>query len=934
MKKFFKNAFGIYKSDIKKLSKNWVAIIIAIGLCILPSLYAWINILASWDPYNNTSGIKVGIVNEDSGASLAGTSFNIGDELINTLRENKKLGWTFYDSREEAIEETRNGNIYAAIIVPENFSQRLCTMIDKEPQKPYLDYYLNEKINAIAPKMTDSGVSTLQKQISNSFIKTVVNKVFEVFNKVGIHLDSNKQDIEKYKNIILLIDGDHPNIQKHLDALLDNAQNGMIKIDKKSKDIEFLKNSLQRTIDFTNGISKNAAGLQANLDEKESEVRSNLRLISTVLSDVSKTTSQLSSDITTNKPNVVTNINNAMTDVSVAQKDLETLSNNVKDPTFSKKVSDTTLNAAQTLKQYNTLLKQLSENLDDLDSVNDMLKNLTKLTNTLASEISSLDSTITQSFDDINKGLELLKDLLKLLNDPISNQKDIREQINTILPILNKNSEVFGLAIQLCNNILTQLDKSAANLSGIQSSLISLIDGIQNRLEIKKISVHTSLSSLQNTMISLSGDIRNINYNLKNTSETVQDTLRLTSKKLDSLTKDLERATIVSKYKVPATQNAVATRISNFTPKLTEINKKLDKLQTNISSKNDAEVLLKDVNELAISAQNSVDSILLNMDNEIVPKLQKYLQIASSPSDLARLLDISMGDCASVQNFLQKITNQDSITTQDIQQLRNDMPSLFDKISKFAKFVRQFDDKVSLTQIITLLSNNAETEGDFFASPVQINTNKFFTVENYGAGLTPFYTTLCLWVGTLLLSALLTTRAKNYKLPFTPNEEFIGKYMFYASFGVIQGFIASMGDIFLLRVQVVHPVLFVILSILYSLVFCMIIFTLVSLFGNVGKAIGIIFLVLQLAGCGGTFPIQVTPPFFQKIYKFLPFTYAISGLREAVAGVVYKQVIIDIVALLLVFVLFMVIGLLLKHYAIKALDRFSKKLGQSGIIEH
>ena len=195
----FHNIGRIFMEDLWKIAKNWVAIVIVAGLAILPSLYAWINIYASWDPYGSTGGVKVAVVNLDEGSSIAGNAMNIGAEVSDSLRENDKLGWTFYDTIEEGIQVVDSGKAYAAIIIPKDFSQKMATVLDETPQKPTLEYYVNEKINAIAPKMTDSGASTIQKQITGSFVSTVTEKVFEVLNQLGITLDDEYPKIEKYK---------------------------------------------------------------------------------------------------------------------------------------------------------------------------------------------------------------------------------------------------------------------------------------------------------------------------------------------------------------------------------------------------------------------------------------------------------------------------------------------------------------------------------------------------------------------------------------------------------------------------------------------------------------------------------------------------------------------------------------------------------------
>ena len=241
---------------------------------------------------------------------------------------------------------------------------------------------------------------------------------------------------------------------------------------------------------------------------------------------------------------------------------------------------------------------------------------------------------------------------------------------------------------------------------------------------------------------------------------------------------------------------------------------------------------------------------------------------------------------------------------------------------------------MDIKELINELTMDNSEKSNFLAAPVILNTHKLYPMANYGASMTPFYTTLCLWVGALLLCALLTTKAKNADFEYTPVEEYLGKYLLFATLAALQGFIASVGDIVVLGVEVKQPVLFIGLAVCYSIIFTAIVYTLVSLFGNVGKAIGVVLLVLQLAGSGGTFPIQVTPDFFQKIHELLPFTYGISAMREAIAGVYYETLAKDLVVLGLFFIFFIFIGVLLKKKANAFLHQFSKKLGESGVIEH
>ena len=195
-----------------------------------------------------------------------------------------------------------------------------------------------------------------------------------------------------------------------------------------------------------------------------------------------------------------------------------------------------------------------------------------------------------------------------------------------------------------------------------------------------------------------------------------------------------------------------------------------------------------------------------------------------------------------------------------------------------------------------------------------IKTTDVFPVKDYGSGMTPFYTALSIWVGGLLMVSLLSVDNKHEHLQpiMTKRQVYLGKSGFFFLLGIIQALIVSIGDLVILKASIESPILFVSVAVFSSLVFNSIIYTSVSLLGNPGKAVAIILLVLQIAGGGGTFPIQTTPEFFQAISPYLPFTYSIDALRETVGGIVPEILITKVIILGLFGIGFMVVGYCLK----------------------
>src|SRR5699024_8354162 len=151
----------------------------------------------SWDPYGQTDQIPIGVVNEDTGATVRGEEIDVGQELVDTLKDNDTMDWKFVD-KETAMDNVEYGDYFAVIVVPENFSENLSTVIENDPQKATVEYYVNEKINAIAPKITEKGASVIVEQISSNFISTVNGVIFDMFNDIGLEIEKDLPVIELF----------------------------------------------------------------------------------------------------------------------------------------------------------------------------------------------------------------------------------------------------------------------------------------------------------------------------------------------------------------------------------------------------------------------------------------------------------------------------------------------------------------------------------------------------------------------------------------------------------------------------------------------------------------------------------------------------------------------------------------------------------------
>ena len=191
-----KNIIKVFLNDCKHIGRNVVALVVVMGLAVLPSLYAWFNILSNWDPYGpeSTSNIKVAVAYDDTGINISGMDINISTNIVEALKTNDTIGWVFTDSTDEAIKGVWSGDYYAALIMPADFSKDMVSFLADNMTHPEIIYYTNQKKNAIAPKITDKAKTAVQQQVNATFISTLTEAIMksaDVAENIG---DKNKAD--------------------------------------------------------------------------------------------------------------------------------------------------------------------------------------------------------------------------------------------------------------------------------------------------------------------------------------------------------------------------------------------------------------------------------------------------------------------------------------------------------------------------------------------------------------------------------------------------------------------------------------------------------------------------------------------------------------------------------------------------------------------
>lgn len=585
-----KNILKIISSDFKRIKTNVVAIVVMVGLIVIPSLYAWFNILSNWDPYEAeaTSKIKVAVASCDAGVTIEGAEANIGENIVEALHENNTIGWVFTDTVEAAKEGVESGEYYAALVIPESFSKDMISFITGDLKHPEIEYYCNQKKNAIAPKITDKAKTAVKEQVNATFISTVASTLTDT--------GSNIANSEKWSEL---------------------------------------------------------AG------------RENASMLDVITSRLEET--------------------------------------------------------------YNELITY-----------------------------------------------------------------DI--MLDSLISILDLSESVMGTAEEVTPDISQELMMQQAQLYSLQK----LVDG------------------------------------------------------------------------------------------------------NNIDS-------LAEISDLMSNNINSLNSIL-----DTISKV--YGNVSGDADSFKK----------AVADGKQTVTETKAL-----------LEELMNKLSGIITLADEIQNGDSYGMLSKLLNTDAETLGAFVSSPVEIKTEKLYEIDHYGSAASPFYVVLSIWVGGLILVAIIHTpvlKASDISENTKPYQKFFGRYFIFFAIGQMQTLLIVAGNMFFVNIQCLSPFKYWLACALTSMVFTLFMYSLTVAFGNVGEALAIIFMVVQVAGSGGTFPVEVLPEAYKMIYNYMPFPYAMDALRECIGGS-YGNYYWECIGKLLIFAaIALFIGLILRIPFVKINKAIEKSKESTGVM--
>ncbi len=754
--------WGIFKRDMCHATRNVIAVIVSMGLVVVPALYAWFNIAASWDPYGNTKALKVAVANNDKGykSDLIPVRVNVGETIISTLHANDQLDWQFVKS-DKAIDGVESGEYYAAIVIPKGFSADMMTLFSPDIKHAQLKYYLNEKINPIAPHITDQGATTVVNTIDKTFAKTIA--------QVGLDLASS-----------------------------------ILRYSQSPQMAEYMRN-----------LNGNLTTMADSLSGASQQVTAYSQLLGSANDIVDSTGKLLAS-------------------------------------------------ATKAGKQAQNALKQGKSGATSLTSAG---ANVTSSVNTALDQVSGafdqVAAKVNKAFDAIDKDSDTAASQLTTLSEQVSSGESLYDTYITSLNHMRESVE--------------QLPDS----DSAKQALLEAIDQEITLLEAAK------------------GDSQKLAQQLKDASTQVTQ---------DTAAAERSRKEILNR--ITSAKQSISNVRDDYA---TNVKPKIDALACTVST------LISQTDSMITQLSGTTDSL-----NDVTSSVGTNIaSIRSTLDGIATKLNSS----ATTLNTLITAMNSSDNGAENSNELKS------------------------------LTTSNASTLSTLISAPVALHRVAVYPIANYGSAMAPFYTILSIWVGAIILCAMLkvtiSDREKAHVLglgdtlpriagPSGPgnascwglrlDHEYFGRYAIFALLALLQGTLVCLGDMYFLGVQANHALQFLAVGWLAALVFSNIVYTLTVSFGDIGKAVAVVLLVMQVAGSGGTFPIETLPKFFQMLYPFLPFPHAIDAMHAAMAGSYGNEYLLDMVYLSLFLIPSLLLGLVLRKPVIRLNNWVSRNLESTKVM--
>ncbi|MGH4051741.1 MAG: YhgE/Pip domain-containing protein [Clostridium sp.] len=929
------NFLKVAQRDISSIFRNRFIRVSVIAIIIVPLLYSLLYLAAFWDPYARIKDMPVAVVNLDKGSTKDGLKVNYGQDLVKNLKSKGAVGWKFV-KKQQAEDGVRGKDYYAMFVIPQNFSTNALSATKGKPEQATILYSANEKKNFLAAQINGKVLDQLKSELTKSMSKEYTAAVFDSLYVIKGGMKAASDGTEQ------LADG------------LVTAKDGTSQLEVGTKQ---LNNKLP---ELSDGVEKLLAG-STTLTSKLGSLKNQVPEMASGVGMLSSGANQLNNGLLgLNKqvPTMATGVRKLNSGADQLNNGLVALNNQL--PAMATGVGKLNGGAGQLNNGLVALNNQVPDIGKGMRKLNDAYKNqivpsTRQLKDGAAKFAVALGATkdgavkLNESATRLKQGSDQLNAGYVQMKDGISNLKIASANVAGGVDALVDNSKTSQTGLkQAQDQIGAFLEanpdaKNDVNMQGALATINSLNNAATNKnnqamMEELQAGAHGVAEGSKQLEAGSLGFVNG-------SAEFAQGAEQYSAGAGSFAEKTSSAAGVAAQIsggldKLYSSMNAEFgdgfSQISNKMPDLTQgvakltagsgaLAKGLDELNNKMPA------LTQGSTKLATGSE-ALSGGLVELNDKIPDLTQGTEKLAVGSGTLSEGLLRLNQKMPSLEDAASKLNDGSARISQGISTLNGQLPSLKDGVNKLYIGASKLDDGVlklsegskelnektvdGYKDLSGSLKNDSKTMAATFAQPVVIDQEPINPVKTYGEGFTPYFIPLSLWVGALMMFFVITDKVDE-DITASPASVVAGKFLSYGAIGFMQAMLAS-GAVMVLGLRPNNVVLYFLFNILLSFVFIAIIQCLVFLLGQVGRLLSIILLILQLTSCAGTFPIEIVPGLFKVLNPFMPFTYAVSGLREVIAGADYGVFTKDVTVLALILFIFLFISILMKGHADKA----------------
>ncbi|KAA0792750.1 MULTISPECIES: YhgE/Pip domain-containing protein [Bacillus] len=845
----------LLRKEFTEIIKSKKILIPIIAVLFVPILYAGMFLWAFWDPYKQLDDLPVAVVNLDKGAVFDGKPIEVGKGLVDNLKDNTSFKWEFV-SEKEAKKGMEGRKYYMLVRIPDDFSSNATTLLKDDPKPLNLEYIPNESLNFLSSQIGGTAIEKIKGEVSSTLTKTYAEKMFDSI-----------QDVSK--------------------GLADGAE-GANELHDGSSELH-------------DGSSKVTDGLHT-LQGKSGEIQTG---VGKLFDGSGKVTAGLNT-LNSKTGEMQTGIGKLVDGSGKVTDGLHALNSNAgigKLVDGSGKVTD----------GLNTLNSKTGELRDGSEKVTGGLNKLVSKSGELKAGTTDLSNgmgKLVEGKSQLEEGSQAIQKGLQDLNSNVQKSaaglEEMQLKVPSILNTVNEKIDGAGANVNQLNELTQSTAGDAKNaaqdVANLQKQIESLPKEYQEQLQPFITSAVKSTATVQQKAAGVAGGTNKLNEEVKQVKGEIHQ-------KTNGLQNNLPNPAGIKTLaggieKLTSAQNEFVSKFHGFGEGLDNAKIGADKLKDGSVQLIDGVTQLQSGSGKVTAGLGQLSAgvnQLADGSGQVTGGLGTVSVGVSKLADGSNQVTGGLGTLSAgagqMSGGITQLANGSGQVTTGLSALSTGSTQLIDGVNKLADGSGKVTDGLVKVndgsgELAEKLGEGAEKTGevkgtdktyDMFASPVKVKTEKMAEVPNYGTGFTPYFLSLGLFVGALLLSIVYPLR-DTVGVPKSGFSWFISKFGVLLSVGIIQAIVADIILLFGLGVEVQSIPYFILFSIVTSLAFIALIQCLVTAFGDAGRFIAIITLIIQLTTSAGTFPLELIPKFLQPFNAWLPMTYSVSGLKAVVSS--------------------------------------------------